>query len=181
MKANATLIGSPDGPERVEIVDVQPAYTMIFVKAGHVEIPAGNGMLVLPDGHAHWRRTGEVFKGGDTGGDMQAGEAWTVVYVHDGQPRSMVTEYFYAAVGINDVDHDGPFHVTGQVEYLTCTDITDPGGTETWADYTYTDLPGTYSTLEAADVAARARADRSRAIDIPWDGITSQRPHELKG
>lgn len=45
--SNATLIGSPDGPERVEVVFACPNYVVLRTAAdGHVELPARDGKLL---------------------------------------------------------------------------------------------------------------------------------------
>jgi hypothetical protein len=62
-------------------------------------------------------------------------------------------------------------------EFLTCTDISDPGGTETWsdADYDYEADPIAYDSAEEADKAARELAEiqAARPDRFAWNGKPS--------
>jgi hypothetical protein len=114
-----------------------------------------------------------VGPGGDVGGDNQAGEAWTVRLLSDDAPLSMITMYFFADRGPED------YGVTMMTEFLTCTDVSDPGGTETWSDYDYDYEadPLAYDTAEEADEAAKSLAGIWAANPgrHEWDGLPDYR------
>jgi len=121
-----------------------------------------------------------VAPGGDVGGDYQAGEAWSVRLASDQVPGALITVYVFAEAGrrrdpdMGDVPADGEYHVQVMTEYLTCTDISDPGGTETWSDMVYDDAasPRTYNDGDEADQAARKLAGAYAANPgrFGWDG-----------
>lgn len=113
-----------------------------------------------------------VAPGGDVGGDYQAGEAWSVRLASDQVPGALITVYAFAEA-LHDPD-DGRYRVQVMTEYLTCTDISDPGGTETWSDYVYdgTADPRVYGDGDEADAAARKLAEGYAASPdrFSWDG-----------
>lgn len=117
----------------------------------------------------NWQSDGRgILPGGSCGGDFQSTDAFNVRYVLSGQtqpPYALVTVSFYGE------DCRGGHMVTRQAEYLTCTDLRDPGSTEQWANARYETADNTrYGT--AAEAARRARefADQHRASDIRWNG-----------
>jgi hypothetical protein len=131
-----------------------------------------------------WREDPDgVGPGGDVGGDYQAGEAWSFRLTSEQAPLSLITVYVFAeALRVNHGDGDEPsgeYGVTVMTEFLTCTDMSDPGGTETWSDcdYDYEADPIAYDSAEEADRAAKALAEiwavhRDR---FEWDGEPSCR------
>jgi hypothetical protein len=108
-----------------------------------------------------------VCAGGDVGGDYQAGEAWSVRLASSQVPGALITVYAFAEAcrrhdpDMGDVPADGEYTVQVMIEYLTCTDVTDPGGTETWSDMVYDSAADTqvYSDGDEADAAARKLAE----------------------
>jgi hypothetical protein len=134
-----------------------------------------------------WTPSG-VGEAGDTGGDYQDGEAWSVRFTRADLPGSLITVSVYAEINRRDgdagrwrpADREYPTSVTVQTEFLTCTDPADPGSTETWSDYTYDDpdVPGRYR-YRASDArrAARRLAYRYAAGREPvpeWDGVSTE-------
>jgi hypothetical protein len=77
-----------------------------------------------------------VGSGGDCGGDIQVSDSftarWTAPLV-DGT-FALLTVAFYLA------EDDGRTFVECQTEYLHCRDLQDPGGTEIFCDYDYTEV-----------------------------------------
>jgi hypothetical protein len=74
-----------------------------------------------------WQRCEpEVMSGGDCGGDCQIGDAfdarWTAPL--PGGLHALVTRYFYI------VERDGLTYIEQQIEFLVCSDLSDPGNTE---------------------------------------------------
>jgi hypothetical protein len=115
-----------------------------------------------------------VTGGGDVGGDYQAGEAWSVRLVSDQAPGALIDVYVFAEARLPDQDDGAPYHVQVMTEYLTCTDMNDPGGTETWSDYVYP-APGGHAGYDdgtGADKAAwnLAAAFAAHPEIFSWDG-----------
>jgi hypothetical protein len=101
---------------------------------------------------------------GDIGGDIQAGDSYSVCYVLSGKPGSLITVTFYP------VEYDelpGEFVVQRQVEFLVCEDPSDPGGTETWSDCAYDDVSDTVMDT-AAEAEAEAREFAETALGRGW-------------
>lgn len=85
-----------------------------------------------------WRPDGQgVWPGGDIGGDIQRGASWTVRFVRDDMPGSLITVSFYA---VEYPENPGEFDVQRQVEWMVCGDPSDPGGTEVWSETEYDDV-----------------------------------------
>jgi hypothetical protein len=129
-----------------------------------------------------WREDPDgVGPGGDVGGDYQVGEAWSFRLTSEQAPRSLITVYVFAeALRVNHGHGEvpsGEYGVTVMTEYLTCTDVSDPGGTETWSDMDYdTEAdPLAYDSAEEADKAAKTLAG-IWAVNpgrFEWDGKPS--------
>jgi hypothetical protein len=86
-----------------------------------------------------WREDprGALTDGCDHGGDVQVSNAWHRRFVRraaDGTWQ-VVTVYFYRAADDNSVHDWGPVWLEEQREYLVCTDLTDPGGSEITSEY----------------------------------------------
>jgi len=116
---------------------------------------------------------GGVLPGGDIGGDSQASESFSVRFHHRDHPGVLVT-YCYDAT----TDPDNPTTITVQreIEYLLCTDPTDPGGSELWSAYRTTVLPGRYASLQAATDAALEAAQAHLVCEEPWSGRSPWTP-----
>jgi hypothetical protein len=124
-----------------------------------------HGYLWHPDG------TG-VQPGGDAvGGDIQRGDSYSVRFIRDDMPGSLLTVTFYA---VEYGNCPGEFVVQRQIEWLLCSDPADPGGTEIWSDYEYDDIsPTVMDTAGQAEQAAREVAAQDLdggAEDINWNG-----------
>ena len=127
-----------------------------------------------------WHLDGKgIIDGGDVGGDIQVGTAWSVRYIRDDMPGSLITVNVYAV----DHDNDNPdrrgeeFAIQTQTEFMVCADPSDPGGTEIWSDLDYEDGVFAYETLAEAETAAREAAENDNteaaASAQGWDG----KPH----
>jgi len=64
-----------------------------------------------------------------------------------------------------------------QTEFMICSDIEDPGGTEEWCDYRYCELDTRPYTGTVQEILAAAGADALKEVrlfnadqDIAWDG-----------
>ena len=68
-----------------------------------------------------------VQPGGDAGGDLQAGESYSVRYRRADRPCAMITRTAYPA-GVPG--RPGVFFVQVETELLVSIDPLDPGGTE---------------------------------------------------
>lgn len=121
-----------------------------------------------------WRADslGLVKDAGDMGGDTQAGPAYEIRFVRDDLFGALVTVSTWASV--TETSGGDELGWDGRVEYLTCTDPTDPGGTETWSRVDYMEGSALVSPdLGHADHAAHAEAQRwltSVNDYISWDG-----------
>jgi hypothetical protein len=120
---------------------------------------------------ATWQPAGDVGSNGDCGGDIQRGDSYSVRLVHPDMPGSLITVAFYAA------EYDEcprEFVVQRQVEWLVCADPADPGGTEIWSDYDYSDVSETVMTRRRdASREAKQHAEYVHAnpdIYGGWDG-----------
>lgn len=69
-------------------------------------------------------------RAGDVGGDVQVGEAFGARWARrlDGGLWAVVTRSYYPA------ELHGARYLECDTEYLVCTDLSDPGGTEQWSD-----------------------------------------------
>lgn len=122
-----------------------------------------------------WQRTQpDVTRGGDVGGDIQVSAAWDARWqrrLADGT-TALVTRTFYAATDDPFADRPRASYLECQTEYLVCGDPRDPGGTEKWADYTYTRVPDASGRPDAAEArraaqAAQAPTDREWSAKAP--------------
>lgn len=115
----------------------------------------------------------------EIGGDA-AGLSWSARWFHcDG--HAAVTRHWYVVPAeelYGTPDPEGlEYTVCSAIEWETFTDISDPGGTETWSDTAYDRHPDlAHATVAEADAVARDRAEYDRltfAVDYPWDGEAS--------
>jgi hypothetical protein len=117
-----------------------------------------------PDGYG-------VMPGGDAAGDIQVGESYSVRFVAPEMPGSLITLWFYA---VEYAELPGEFVVQRQVEWLTCTDPADPGGTETWSDERCDGvIEVVISSTDEAETAAFRSAEAAlgdAGIYAGWDG-----------
>lgn len=124
-----------------------------------------------------WRLDGTgIVDNGNVGGDIQAGPAWSVRYVRDDMPGSLITETVYAVDWKNatrpERGHNYAYQI--QTEFLVCTDPSDPGGTEVWSDVHYEDsyLDGymlAEAKREAREVAKWLNTEAQAGVH-GWDG-----------
>ena len=127
-------------------------------------------MSVVPAGKpGAWQaEAAGVVPGGDTGGDLQAGESFSVRFRRSDRPFAVLTR---TACPCQD-GRRGRFFVQVQTEFLVCAEPFDPGGTEIWSDMSLTDLPRAYRTASQAETAARDVAEemlRDASLHV-WDG-----------
>ncbi len=114
------------------------------------------------------RREPAVHVAGDTGGDIQASEAYDARWtrpIGDGL-TAMVSRSYYAILP----DGLGPRvrELEEQTEYLACSDPADPGGTEDWREYVYRPVYG----FSPTDLGARAAAYGAEPpCDDEWDEV----------
>ncbi len=105
-----------------------------------------------------------VFAAGDVGGDAQVGDAYSARWTRplpDGTWGVVDRVYYVADVG------DG-LYVECQTEYLICTDPSDPGSTEVWADARYDAEHG----VDPTDADAYLLAERSVGpSDSEWVAV----------
>jgi hypothetical protein len=133
---------------------------------------------LVPADAPQWRELGELTEdAGDVGGDIQIGAAPERRFTHATLPGRVVdvTAYPIKGDGSNPMPpEDAPIHVSWQRHLTTCGDITDPGGTEQWADVRYPEVPkefaGPYATVEEAEAAARRLVAEFDPSGIEWDG-----------
>lgn len=142
---------------------------------------------------------GLIEDAGDVGGDIQVGPAFErrfinpelEVYLNPDSPRlpmGVTTDRHYALVTVqcyatkDEDDPSGEYDVQERIEWLVCTDLDDPGGTEVWSDHKFEHgkLDGTVITggLEEANREAKARVEAWAPEYIgDWDGI----PFDVNG
>jgi hypothetical protein len=110
---------------------------------------------------------------GDVGGDDQIGPAFARRFVNPDLPGRLVTVCTYVVRDDMDI-RNGEWDVEEQIEYLICADMSDPGGTETWSEYSYErgTLDGRVRhSFEAAQADAREHIGRISPSDFyGWDG-----------
>lgn len=125
--------------------------------------------------------------GGPIGGDVQVSDQWSVRFLPTDQPAdgrfAMVTSYWFVDNYDDDtlpVEFDDQesktYGIQNVTEFLICTDLDNPGGTEVWSDYQYdTDDPRSFDTIEAAEQAAETAARSELSMNgITWDGRTTR-------
>jgi hypothetical protein len=125
-----------------------------------------------------WREVGDMVQdAGDVGGDIQIGAAPERRFTHATLPGRVVDVTAYPIKGDGSdpmPPEDAPIHLSWQAHMTICRDVTDPGGTEEWADVAYPNLPeeytGTYATVEDAERAARRLISFFNPAHIGWDG-----------
>jgi len=120
---------------------------------------------------AGWQTDGSGLQpGGEAGGDIQAGPAWSIRYRLAGRAGAMITRTCYPACY---AEQPGTFFVQVETERLVCADPADPGRTEIWADLRYDDLPGIYPAAAEAEAAAcrAAVALLGDGASQDWDGL----------
>jgi len=118
----------------------------------------------LPDG------TG-IHCSGQTGGDAQVGESFSVRFRRSDRPGAIITRTAYPVHVAGSCR--GQFLVRLQTEWLVCNDPADPGGTEVWSDNAYDDEAASYGTIADAERAAQNTANEllSDAGSLSWDGL----------
>jgi hypothetical protein len=121
-----------------------------------------------------------VQPGGDAGGDIQAGESYSVRYRRADRPGAMITRTAYPA-GVPG--RPGVFFVQVETEWLVSSEPLDPGGTETWSECTYDDESGTYASAADAEKAAARVATGLLADGCSqnWDGLAPRVRRPVRG
>ena len=111
-----------------------------------------------------------VVCGGETGGDDQVGEQFSVRFHRADRPGAMITRTAYRMNVTGD--REGPFLVRAETEWLVGGDPEDPGATELWSDRHSDDVESS-RTAAAGDRAARRLADEflSDTGSLTWDGL----------
>lgn len=120
-----------------------------------------------------WQQDGSgVVDGGDIGGDIQAGNSYSIRYVRQDLPGSLITVTFYPVQ--YDGSEPGEWSIQRQTEWLVCEDPADPGGTEIWSDGDYQDVACVdadsveVAEWEARDLATAALGD---GWTHDWSGL----------
>jgi hypothetical protein len=184
MRQYALVTMTPDGTEQiygvgegVDELDVMANRDNWFAPPREAQRYGCRPADELADGQ--WREVAPVGPQdeGDIGGDIQMGAAWSRRFAlrrPDGQ-WAMITDSFYAACrdGVNGpVTDESELYVQNQIEWLVCTDLRDPGSTETWSDYEYEDEERVYrmDELKRVDERARIRAARKDVDSYSWNG-----------
>lgn len=122
-----------------------------------------------------WTKQPDIFPAGAVGGDDQVTEGFNVRYFPDVQPAegkfAIVDENFY--VEQNGDNQGPPYVVTTQVQYLVCSVLDDPGGSELWCEYEYTSAHDihVYDTMAEAEAASERAAQAADGSCIAWDGL----------
>lgn len=111
-----------------------------------------------------WRTDGRICPGGDVGGDIQAGDSYSIRFHQDGDPCRLVTVYAYP------VQQRSRIGVEIQTEFMVCQDPRDPGSSELWSDAMYVTDPHAFDSIAAADRYARRLIEGYPSSNIDWDG-----------
>jgi hypothetical protein len=87
----------------------------------------------------------------------------------------MVTRAYYVVA-----DEQDTTSIECQTEYLICSDPSEPGGTELWADYRYRTLP-TDTSQSSADDAWIAALGAVEPTDDEWSSIATSYDDDTDG
>lgn len=119
-----------------------------------------------------WRKDDTIYPAGDIGGDAQQSGGYSLRFFAVGESddglHAIVTVNTYAAI---QMPHR--FYAETMIEYMICTDLDDPGGTEVSSQIEYEESIYDYPTIAEADAAARELLSRWTVDDIGWDGRTA--------
>ena len=125
----------------------------------------------------------EPVRNGTPGGDDEVTDAWNVWLHNDSLPHAVVDVDYFAehpgrGSGTDNYTDPPEYVVTGMLQFTICTDRSDPGGAEEWADIEYDNDadPLGYDDLGEADKAARYQAERgirNASAFMAWDGQPS--------
>jgi hypothetical protein len=110
---------------------------------------------------------------GDQGGDVQVGRSFSKRFHNTKIPGVHVDAVAYPVAGDGNSEPDlTDVGVQLCVEFMICTDLKDPGGTEKWCDYRYSNKadPLRYGSVKLAEAAARKVVENFTLFDIDWDG-----------
>jgi hypothetical protein len=123
-----------------------------------------------------WEHDGSmIVDAGDIGGDVQVGMAASQRFLNTRLGGRVYDVSAYPVEKTEGPDNEKVIVLEVQTQMTVCTDVTQPGDTEKWADIEYSDLPErydiTYGTVELAEAAAQ---ELIRTFDpdryIGWDG-----------
>lgn len=122
---------------------------------------------------------------GDVGGDVQVTDAYGTAWSRPlpGGLFALVTRNYYGAIsdetfnringsGADPTETINPEVLECQTEYLVCSDLIDPGGTEVGSDYRYRSQP--YARDDARLPARYAARLAPEPTDTEW---TDAMPH----
>jgi hypothetical protein len=105
-----------------------------------------------------------VFQGYDRTADIVVGDAWSVRFVRDDMPGSLITVAFYP---VEYDENPGEFIVQRETEWMVCENPADPGGTEIWSDALTDDpMPETWASVAEAEADCRSAAEV--ALGVAW-------------
>lgn len=127
---------------------------------------------------------GVIGPAGDVGGDIQVGEAYSRRFVHERLAGRHIEVNAYPIKGDGttpEPPEDAPIRLKIQTELMVATDPDDPGGTEVWSEYEYSELPEAfevdYPDVETAELAARRYLKQlDPALHFTWDGRPEMGP-----
>jgi len=118
-----------------------------------------------------------ITEAGDVGGDMQVGKALSRRFLHTSLYGRMitVTAFVEQGDGTDSRIPEGVIRLAVQTELMICTDQDDPGSTEEWCDYEYSELPERFAHDYAAVCDAEAAAliylqQLDPGLHFSWDG-----------
>lgn len=111
----------------------------------------------------NWTRHATIRDQAARGGDAGATHySWTTRYTDAKAGAVQIVACYTIHAG------HGQYRVAIEQESILCSDVTNPGDTETRADTDYEDLPPLYASIDAADQVAERLAHQHRASDIRW-------------
>jgi hypothetical protein len=126
----------------------------------------------LADGR--WRPVApaEATEAGQTGGDTQVSEAWGkrfALRLTDGEWAVIEDAYYVDCPDAlnGKMTEQSERWLENQIQYSTCTDLRDVGGTETWATIEYEDNG---SGPDSTEEDAKRKADSLTADYYTWQG-----------
>jgi hypothetical protein len=126
--------------------------------------------FTLADGR--WRETmpDRPLPGGDCGGDIQIGDSlgrrWWMALADGNWALYQVTWYLADDTDLGTEPRDACLYLERQEEFLICSDLRNPGGTELWSNYRHQAEPGWAPEPASVELAARD----FDTVEIVWDG-----------
>lgn len=114
---------------------------------------------------------------GDIGGDLQAGNSYNrrwYVERPNGE-RALIDAYTFPAFFDEDDEKDKRRLIGWNIEFMVCTDLDDPGGSEVWAEGTHAIVGEEIETPGIADAAAKLLLEHLDPNMLDWCGAAAHR------